>query len=600
MNREMKKILYFLTAIVLLTSCDEFLEEQPKSKITEVFATTPAGLDKLIISVYQTNNDLVGDMMYITECAGTDLWTNTDRGRLDGGAYDDSKMISNGQLYNVWKKLYNSINVVNLARFSVDKTTGLSDDKIKEYTAETCALRSYYYWMLVELYGKGTHLSLEHTTAVKTEGNQAGVPAIYKQIFEDINKGVADLPATNSFGRLNSAVAKALKMRYLLSLANQPADVQSAVGLSATECYTQVSQLADDIKTNYSYSLYDDFDQLFKSGNDINSEILWSIQYTDDQVYNNGGNCQHRNWIGKYNVSAYNNTGIPALPSHSIWHGREYRHMMPSYFATQMFNKYDKRWKTTFKTVITKLEGDWETAPTDSVVLIRSLQVINNSEMIDSLRSKNPVSRAPYLDSLKKYYDYEDRSFDYTDRPYVPVNGPIYLEGVNHIYDMTTKKPTNLSDYHIIGKFLDPTRLTAKQGGSHRDVYLIRLAEVMLMKAEAEFKLGNSGTAATEINDLRQRVEIAGHEDELNVEASDVDMNFILDEYGRELFGELFRWFILKRSGVLVQRIKNTNPDCADLVKDYHIVRPVPQRALDQVSNKDTFVQNDGYPKDEE
>ena len=85
-----------------------------------------------------------------------------------------------------------------------------------------------------------------------------------------------------------------------------------------------------------------------------------------------------------------------------------------------------------------------------------------------------------------------------------------------------------------------------------------------------------------------------GHENELKVSASDMTIDFILEEGARELGGELNRWYMLKRSGKMVEWVKAHNPDIS-LIKPYHIYRPLPQDALYEVTNLDEFVQNEGY-----
>jgi starch-binding outer membrane protein, SusD/RagB family len=55
------------------------------------------------------------------------------------------------------------------------------------------------------------------------------------------------------------------------------------------------------------------------------------------------------------------------------------------------------------------------------------------------------------------------------------------------------------------------------------------------------------------------------------------------------------RWFDLKRTNTLLTRIQAMNPDAAQYIQAYHIVRPIPQSQIDAVSNKDEFTQNNGY-----
>jgi hypothetical protein len=74
-----------------------------------------------------------------------------------------------------------------------------------------------------------------------------------------------------------------------------------------------------------------------------------------------------------------------------------------------------------------------------------------------------------------------------------------------------------------------------------------------------------------------------------------VTLDFILDERAREFAGEQMRWFDLKRTNKLVDRVKLLNPDAAPYVQSHHLVRPIPQSQIDAVSNKDVFKQNPGY-----
>ena len=122
----------------------------------------------------------------------------------------------------------------------------------------------------------------------------------------------------------------------------------------------------------------------------------------------------------------------------------------------------------------------------------------------------------------------------------------------------------------------------------------MRLGEVYITLGEAYVRTNQLEKAAETITKLRERALIAGHEQELKVSASDMNMEFILEEGARELGGELNRWYMLKRSGLMVKWIKDKNPDIS-LIKDYHIYRPIPQDALYEVTNLDVFKQNEGY-----
>ena len=86
-----------------------------------------------------------------------------------------------------------------------------------------------------------------------------------------------------------------------------------------------------------------------------------------------------------------------------------------------------------------------------------------------------------------------------------------------------------------------------------------------------------------------------GHVAEVQILPSQVTLDFILDERARELAGEQLRWFDLKRTNKLVERIKALNPDGAQFIQSFHVLRPIPQSQIDAVANKDEFTQNPGY-----
>ena len=63
----------------------------------------------------------------------------------------------------------------------------------------------------------------------------------------------------------------------------------------------------------------------------------------------------------------------------------------------------------------------------------------------------------------------------------------------------------------------------------------------------------------------------------------------------KELAGEEIRWFDLKRTNKLVERVKKYNPDGL-FIDNIHNVRPVPVNELLNITNPDIFKQNPGYP----
>jgi hypothetical protein len=146
-----------------------------------------------------------------------------------------------------------------------------------------------------------------------------------------------------------------------------------------------------------------------------------------------------------------------------------------------------------------------------------------------------------------------------------------------------------------MNKHSDPTRATAMETRSSRDMFIIRIAEMYLIAAEASMQSGNMTEAVDYMNRLRTKRAIPGKEAAMQIAASDMNIDFILEERGRELIGECLRWFDLKRTGKLVEYVQLYNFEARDNIRPYHTVRPIPQTQLDAVINKDEFKQNPGY-----
>ncbi len=121
-----------------------------------------------------------------------------------------------------------------------------------------------------------------------------------------------------------------------------------------------------------------------------------------------------------------------------------------------------------------------------------------------------------------------------------------------------------------------------------KDVYMFRLAETYLMKAEALFRNNQPGPAADAINVVRARAGAS------MVTGGDINIDFILDERSRELFAEAPRRIDLIRTGKLIERARLHNPNASPNIKDHHVLMPIPQHAIDRNSGY-KLEQNDGY-----
>jgi hypothetical protein len=139
--------------------------------------------------------------------------------------------------------------------------------------------------------------------------------------------------------------------------------------------------------------------------------------------------------------------------------------------------------------------------------------------------------------------------------------------------------------YPCIKKFLDdqynPSYPTHDL--SYRDIMVLRLAEMYLIKAEAELATG--GNALATINELRKARAISGKN---NTISGTVDIETILRERALELCGEYQRWFDLKRTHKLIEHVKAYNAQASGNIDVKHYYRPIPLNELESVTNRVT------------
>ena len=183
-----------------------------------------------------------------------------------------------------------------------------------------------------------------------------------------------------------------------------------------------------------------------------------------------------------------------------------------------------------------------------------------------------------------------------------------YVNGVKFVGN----DPTNDSIYKIVPyctkwNCFDPND-TFGYSAVH-DIPLMRLGETYLLLAEAYMDLSQPDNAAAAINVLRTRA--FGSPTKGQVTASQINLDFILDERARELIGEENRRYTLMRTGQLQKRAKMNRDFIADgttslsnatLQSIYAIsgtdkikeLWPIPQTEINL--NKDaTLTQNTGY-----
>ena len=565
----MKKIFCLIGIMVAFSSCSDFLEETNRNSITgDVLYNTPEGYESLVNACYAYSRAWFGKPEgYAFTELGTDCYTGggADCGRAPFMAFYTQDLQGNQDLIGyMWNTLYNGLNACNTAINRGHSINGLSEDVRNKRLGEVHFLRALYLHLIVETWG-GVVLYTDEMTAPVNTAQRSSVEDFYTQIFSDLDDAIALLPSApvKDNGRVTQLAAKAFKARMCLY----------------REKYDEAITLAKEVIATPDLGFYDTFQETFSMENSegqTNKEAIWWVDYSEDLALNgtfaegetpplrdNGGN------------------GAPLFSSMSYWMlggcgvwvtpdtAAPWVQCMPTIAFLNMFDEtIDQRYDGTFRTAwyVNSLTDNYTVEYGEEYGVPGGLQLGDTA----FVTLKYAVTDA-YRQS--KHYKIFDR---------------------NDVYD-AEGKTIGTRDYFISTfKFQDNTKPTGWEYESKRDMFVLRLSEMYLLLAEAELQTNHINEAVEYMNTLRMKRALPGKEEEMKITASDMNIDFILDERGRELAGEQQRFFDLTRTGKLIERVKKYNPNAAENIQDFHILRPIPQDELDAIVNKDEFLQNPG------
>jgi hypothetical protein len=558
----MKKILKYIllsticTGLWGLSSCSSFLEENNKNTVTaDVFYKTTEGIESLVNSCYAPTRIWYGKTVgYLLTEAGTDemLFGNTANGTYPYFDYNSNLQATEGGLIFVWKSFYRGINTCNTAIARIkDSPLPANLKAIRE--GEVRFLRAFYYYHLVETFG-AIPLRTQETTEPEITALRAPADDVYKLIFSDLETALTTIKGvvTPQGGRITEpAVAAFLARLYLTRDKN-----------------TEALAMADRVIKSYDFKLTENYKSLWdiaNSSGSTNKEVIWFVNYSENNTLNDYGRYDD---LGYYWLWEGGHHGhlmfIPYFNGLKGWQydlesGRSLLQYMPSRYLVDLYDETkDARWAGSFRTVW------WANDPTTLTAGMKlgdTIAVVSKRAVTDTYRKSKPYA----------IYD------------------------VNDVYQANGVPVIPRWRYAGLWKFADPSRSAKDVVNSKRDAFVFRLSEMYLIAAEASMKLGNTGSAADYVNVVRKRAALPGKSDQMIVKATDMTLDFMLDERAREFVGEQLRWFDLKRTGKLIERLAKYNLDAALNVKTYHLMRPIPRVEIDVLQNKTEFVQNPGY-----
>lgn len=559
----MKKIIILLGLIVsLFSSCNDYIEEESLSNVpADPTYKTASGFQLLVNSNYASLKNIYGGAPWLF-CSGTDMYAE-GRTPEPAGLADYTLLIpSSVGVEQLYQSCYQAIQSVNKTIYY--STITEQNANVPTLVGEAKFIRANAYFLLVQTYG-GVPIVDDNITSAQLAFDRNTAEEVYTHIIKDLEEALANVgtAAYASAGKVNKRAVNDLLAKVYLTRGYETFGTASD--------FTKAAAYADAAIAGQALNI--PFADLFKatttSNNDLNAETIFSVQYSVASTSTDPtklGNNQFY-YFGPY-LGGSETNGAP-LRSYNL---------CPTGYALGLYEKGDTRWNATFMTEIFEYKR-----PTDGKTVLYT----------------------PYYDTsipvadLRVRHFYEPKWFTATDKANYMATSKRSANFVYHPWGEYTAEHTlidNRDCYTIpVKKFDDPTPTTPNTAGnvSTRDIILSRLSETYLIAAEAYLKAGQSGTGLDRLNEVRRRAGVA------NATAAEFNIDYILDERGRELLGEYKRWFDLKRTGTLVARASahNYKVKAANFVGvggQLKILRPIPQLALDLNQNK-VFPQNPAY-----
>lgn len=561
------KFLIISLSMGMLVSCDDaVLDEVPLDFYSPESAfSTVSGFEAALTDLYAKERLMyygtAGDVCY-TLMHGTDMWTNIRQDGSDEKLWNFTRGIGPTKyaMRYYWDANFKIISNANVIIKGAEVST-LPPSSLAPLVVEAKFFRAKAYRDLVYLYGD-VPLTLEPVTAAKDDFVRAPKKDVLEQMAKDLQEAAENLPAITAVkdGRVSNLVAYHYLAETLISLGR---NTEAVAALNKVIGDPNVKLMTERFGRRSTVFGKDVVWDLTQRGNQNrasgNKEALWVIQF-EENIPGGGTSTTSRT------MNILERMHVPA-----VWQllGKDGK---PGFLGKSSSDVKGTGGFGTSSLVPTPYldKTIWPAGYTSDLRC-------NNANFIKDAIYDNPAT----ISFGKSINDPAHRS------PNRPVN---MIAGGWRFYPWFIKATT--PEDHPAG-ILDPTHPTgfnqSISGTTYHDMYMLRLAESFLLRAEAYVNLGNTTAAAADINVVRNRA-LA-----IPVQPGEVTIDYILDERARELLLEEQRRITLGRMGNYLNRLQKYNSiTWPTVLTDRHALWPIPQNTI-EANLGAKMPQNPGY-----
>ncbi len=537
----MKKIFFIslVLAIIATTSCKESLTEVPKDFYTpENSYTTKPQFESALANIYlsvrtgiyctstplgERSVDLLGIDIDLADCG-----TNSAAGKLQ--LFNWSTMNADNYFVSKWwTQFYSWISQANAIIDRADQPSAVwasAADK-NAIVGEAKFLRAFAYHFMANMWG-GVPLVLHETKIPKFDYVRATQAEIFQQCKADLTEAVKYMPTIDQLkgGRAPREAAYHLLSEINISMKDYQGAIDAATAVinngKNSLMTTKFGPWASFKFAGYTHRgpqlpWGDAYFCLFQDGNfnykEGNKEAIWNISQdpnikggnnTDVDV--SGGQFNMERWWGPIPWQSKDINGVTNFLNDTLM-GRPIAFLLATAYTDSLIWKYKNDFNNDIRNSIYNVQRTFY-----------------------------------YTNPASKFFG---KAITKTNCDASTVN--LWLQRSSPHF----KKFVSAVHYH---KFQDATSKEWHDNGrTYKDWYIMRLAETYLLRAEANMLKGDNASAANDINAVRNRASATP------VTAGDVNMELILDERARELYGEEFRLNTLLRTGTLTDHLTKYN-----------------------------------------
>lgn len=563
----MNRFIVFCLFTLSLTACKEaeILREIPSGTYTaDNMYVTEAHFESALVMLYQNYRSLnySGDDNAFDFFWGTDISHSGQDGVVRFFSdYPATLDPTAAKVLYHWSGNYKIIANANTI-ISRLPASDVSSERQLRIAGEARFFRALAYKYLVYLYG-GVPLLLEEITAPKSDFVRATKEQVVQQMVEDLRFAATHLPDITSVtpGKVSKEAANHLLAESALSAGDYGLAIAASSLVIDNPALALMTSRFGSRRSEAGDVYWDLFQRNNQNRNSGNTEGIFVIQFETDVI---GGGQLSTARTG-YHLERFHSPNVPlatdpnnrnVIVERFLWTshiGRGVGWLVPTFhFSNEIW--YDEG-------------GDID---------YRDMRV-SEYNFPRGVRYTNPNGPERYRNV---YFD-----INTDENRYRLENFGTWSRGI-YPYQTKVTTPGDHPDNMILNTATMELRDAA--GVTYTDWYDMRLAETYLFRAEAHMKSGNLGLAATDINTVRQR---AGA---VPVDASNIDLDFILDERLRELGMEEKRRLTLSRVGRMYTNTVKYNRYNADDIREHHQLFPIPQREIDANIGA-VLEQNPGY-----